>query len=395
MNESMPRDAGAGEQALRNEIVRLNKIIEVLMNRAERSSSVHSSDFNLFQSAILLEEQVLRRTQELEASLRENEKINRALREAENKFHSVLDQSLVGITMVVDGRFQYANPKFAEIIGYSVDEILQLGPTDITPESDRAYAIEAMRRGLAGELKQISLVVNALRKDGSIITVEISGNAAINIGGKSALIEVWADITEKLRIEREVNALQNQLREQAIRDPLTGLYNRLYLNESLERELILAERHDYCVSVVMTDLDHFKAVNDCYGHLAGDEVLRVFAGLMKRHSRSSDINCRYGGEEFFLVLPDMAEEKACERAEQLRAAIAAESVVFGEADIPVTASFGVASFPNDGKTGNDLMMAADKALYAAKDAGRNRVKCHPDRAVVDPAKSLPDRLSVG
>jgi diguanylate cyclase (GGDEF)-like protein/PAS domain S-box-containing protein len=379
MNESMRRDAGADEQALRNEIVRLNKIIQVLMNRAERSSSVHSSDFNLFQSAILLEEQVLRRTQELEASLRENEKINRALREAENKFHSVLDQSLVGITMVMDGRFQYANPKFAEIIGYSVDEILQLGPMDITPESDRAYAIEAMRRGLAGELKQIGFVINALRKDGSIITVEISGNAPINIGGKSALIAVWADITEKLRAEREVNELQNQLREQAIRDPLTGLYNRLYLNESLERELILAERHGYCVSVVMTDLDHFKAVNDCYGHLAGDEVLRVFAGLMKRHSRGSDINCRYGGEEFFLVLPDMSEEKASERAEQLRAAIAAEPVVFGEAIIPVTASFGVASFPNHGKTGNDLMMAADKALYAAKDAGRNRVKRHSEQ----------------
>jgi len=379
MNESMRRDAGADEQALRNEIVRLNKIIQVLMNRAERSSSVHSSDFNLFQSAILLEEQVLRRTQELEASLRENEKINRALREAENKFHSVLDQSLVGITMVMDGRFQYANPKFAEIIGYSVDEILQLGPMDITPESDRAYAIEAMRRGLAGELKQIGFVINALRKDDSIITVEISGNAPINISGKPALIAVWADITEKLRAEREVNELQNQLREQAIRDPLTGLYNRLYLNESLERELILAERHGYCVSVVMTDLDHFKAVNDCYGHLAGDVVLRVFAGLMKRHSRSSDINCRYGGEEFFLVLPDMSEEKASERAEQLRAAIAAEPVVFGEAIIPVTASFGVASFPNHGKTGNDLMMAADKALYAAKDAGRNRVKRHSEQ----------------
>lgn len=375
MNEAARIDSDAGEQALRAEIVRLNKIIQALMNRAERSSGIHNSDFNLFQTTIMLEEQVLRRTQELEASLRENEKINRALREAENKFHSVLDQSLVGITMVMDGRFQYANPKFAEIIGYSVDEILQLGPMDITPESDRAFAIEAMRRGLAGELKQISFVVNALRKDGSIITVEISGNAPISIGGKSALIAVWADITEKLRIEREVNALQNQLREQAVRDPLTGLYNRLYLNESLERELILAERHDYCVSVVMTDLDFFKAVNDCYGHLAGDEVLRAFAGLMKRYSRSSDINCRYGGEEFFLVLPDMPQEKACERAEQLRAAIAAEPVVFGESAIPVTASFGVAAFPMDGKTGGELMMAADKALYAAKDAGRNRVKC--------------------
>lgn len=379
MDEFVRPDAGADEQPLRNEIVRLNKVIQALMNRAERSASVHNSDFNLFQNTIMLEEQVLRRTQELEASLRENEKINRALREAENKFHSVLDQSLVGITMVMDGRFQYANPKFAEIIGYSVDEILKLGPMDITPESDRTFALDLMRRGAAGEFKQISFVANALRKDNRIIDVEISGNAPINIGGKSALIVVWADITEKLRAEREVNELQKKLREQAIRDPLTGLYNRLYLNESLERELILAERHGYCVSVVMTDLDHFKGVNDCYGHLAGDEVLRVFAGLMKRHSRSSDINCRYGGEEFFLVLPETTQEIACERADQLREAVAAEPVVFGEATILVTASFGVATFPADGKTANDLMIAADKALYAAKDAGRNQVKCRSEQ----------------
>jgi diguanylate cyclase (GGDEF)-like protein/PAS domain S-box-containing protein len=362
------------EQDLQTEIVRLNKIIQALMNRAERSTSSHSSDFNLFQATIMLEEQVLIRTRELEASLHENEKINCALREAENKFHSVLDQSLVGITMVIENRFHYANPKFAEIIGYSVDELLQLGPLDIVPETDNPLAIAAMCLGLHGEFNKKSLVVNALRKDGRVISVEISGSKPVIIGGKQALIAVWVDITERLRIECEINALQDQLREQAIRDPLTGLYNRLYLNDSLERELTLAKRHDYCVSVIMTDLDHFKVVNDCFGHLAGDEVLRVFAGLMKQFSRSSDINCRYGGEEFFLVLPNMNTEKACERAEQLRMALSAAPIVFNKTEIPVTASFGVATFPQHGQTGNDLMMSADNALYAAKDSGRNQVK---------------------
>lgn len=163
------------------------------------------------------------------------------------------------------------------------------------------------------------------------------------------------------------------MREQAVRDSLTGLYNRLYLNESLERELILAKRQSYPLSAVMADLDYFKAVNDQYGHLAGDEALRAFAGLLKHSSRSSDIMCRFGGEEFFLLLPNVSV--AVERAEQLRLAMAAAPVVFGEQRIPVTVSFGVAVFPADADNGNALMMAADKALYAAKAAGRNRVVC--------------------
>jgi diguanylate cyclase (GGDEF)-like protein/PAS domain S-box-containing protein len=366
------------EQDLQGEIVRLNKIIQALMNRAERSTSCHSSDFNLFQSTIMLEQQVLIRTRELEASLHENEKINRALREAENKFHSVLDQSLVGITMVIENRFHYANPKFAEIIGYSVDELLQLGPIDITPETDKPLAITAMCQQLPGEFKTNNFIVNLLRKDGRVISVEVSGSKPVFIGSKQALIAVWVDITERLRIECEVNTLQDQLREQAVRDSLTGLYNRLYLNESLERELTLAKRHGYCVSVVMSDLDHFKVINDCFGHLAGDEVLKTFAGMMKQYSRSSDINCRYGGEEFFLVLPDMGSNKACERAEQLRRALASAPAVFNKSEIPVTASFGVATFPQHGQTCYDLIMAADNALYAAKDAGRNLVKCYSD-----------------
>jgi diguanylate cyclase (GGDEF)-like protein len=162
-------------------------------------------------------------------------------------------------------------------------------------------------------------------------------------------------------------------RRQSTRDALTGLYNRRYLEETLGRELILAERHGQPVSVIMADLDHFKAVNDRYGHLGGDEVLRVFGDLMKRQVRGSDIYCRYGGEEFLLVLPHMSTENAIERAEQLRSAMAAAPVPYGDSAIAVTASFGVATFPRDGRTGDELIAAADSALYLAKETGRNRV----------------------
>lgn len=354
------------------EIVRLNKIIRALMDRAERSTSVQSSDFSLFQTAVMLEERVRSRTAELEMALHENQKINRALRESEAKFRGLVSQSLVGIVIIEDGKFSYSNAKFDEIFGYSADEVRELGSLDIATENDRPLVAENIRKRLSGEVERVDYVFCGLRKNGDVIDIEIH-SSAMEIGGKLALISLIIDVTERTRAEREVQALQERLLDQSTHDALTGLYNRRYLEDTLGRELTSAERHGHPVSVIMGDLDHFKSVNDRYGHLAGDEVLRVFGGLMKQHARGSDIYCRYGGEEFLLVLPQMPEDKAVERAEQLRSAMVATPVLYGETPIMVTASFGVATFPRDGRTGDELITAADSALYAAKAAGRNRV----------------------
>jgi len=364
------------EASLRAEIARLNKVVNALMDRAERSTNTYSSYFNQFQTTVMLESLIQQRTAELAIALHENEKMTRALREAEQKFHSVLDQSMVGITLLIESRFQYANPKFAEIIGYDADEILSRSPADIALENDQALADALCGQGAGNGDSAAIIVANVRRKDGQVITVEISGSKPVEINGQPALISVWQDITEKLRIEREVMALQAQLQEQAIHDPLTGLYNRLFLIDNLERELSQAERAGGVVSVIMTDIDHFKAVNDEYGHLAGDEVLRHFASIMKNHARCSDMACRYGGEEFFLVLPDTALEVARDRAEQLRQAVAEQTPRFENRDIPITASFGVASFaPDGGMSATDFIGKADAALYQAKNSGRNRVVC--------------------
>lgn len=354
------------------EIVRLNKIIRALMDRAERSTSVQSSDFSLFQTAVMLEERVRSRTAELEMALHENQKINRALRESEAKFRGLVSQSLVGIVIIEDGKFSYSNAKFDEIFGYSADEVRELGLLDIATKNDRPLVAENIRKRLSGEVERVDYVFHGLRKNGAVIDIEIH-SSAMEIGGKLALISLIIDVTERARAEREVQALQERLRDQSTHDALTGLYNRRYLEDTLGRELTSAERHGHPLSVIMGDLDHFKSVNDRYGHLAGDEVLRVFGGLMKQHARGSDIYCRYGGEEFLLVLPQMPEDKAVERAEQLRSAMVATPVLYGETPIMVTASFGVATFPRDGRTGDELITAADSALYAAKAAGRNRV----------------------
>lgn len=373
MTEPCLPGSSLDEQALKSEIVRLNKIVRALMDRAERSTSVQGSEFGLFQTAIMLEDQVHRRTAELEAALRENEKINRALGESEAKFRGLVSQSLVGIGIVENGKFSYSNAKFDEIFGYSSDEVRQLGPLDVASEDNRPVVMENIRKRLNGEVDQISYIFRGVQKNGTVIDIEIH-SSAMEIGGKLALISLVMDVTERTRAEREVQVLQDRLRDESTRDALTGLYNRRYLEETLGRELILAERHGHPVSVIMSDIDYFKAVNDTYGHLGGDEVLRVFGTLMRRHARASDIYCRYGGEEFLLVLPQMTLDDAVDRAEQLRSAIAAAPVPYGSALIAVTASFGVATFPGDGRTIDALIGAADSALYAAKAAGRNRVK---------------------
>jgi len=354
------------------ESVRLNKIIQALMDRAERNTSAQGSDFSIFQTTIMLEEQVRRRTAELEAALRENEKINRALRESEAKFHGLVSQSLVGIVLIEDGKFSYSNAKFDEIFGYSSDEIRGMGPLQVAVESDRALVAENIDKRLSGEVDQLEYAFRGLRKNNAVIDIECH-SSVMHVGKRLLLISLLMDISERTRAERAVQVLQEELREQSTHDALTGLYNRRFLEESFSRELLLAERAGHPVSVIMGDLDHFKTVNDRDGHLAGDEVLRVFGTLMKYNARASDIICRYGGEEFLLVLPGMTEEGAIERAEQVRRAMASTPVRHGASQITVTASFGIATFPSHGRTTDELIAAADSALYSAKSGGRNRV----------------------
>jgi diguanylate cyclase (GGDEF)-like protein/PAS domain S-box-containing protein len=357
------------------EVVRLNKIIKALMDRAERNTSTQSSDFSVFQTTIMLEEQVRRRTAELEAALRENEKINRALRESEAKFRGLVSQSLVGIVLIEDGKFTYSNAKFGEIFGYSADEICTMRPLQVVIEGDRALVAENIDKRLDGEVDQLDYVFHGLRKNGAVIDIECH-SSVMHVGNRLLLISLFMDITDRTRTERAVQVLQEELREQSTHDALTGLYNRHFLEESFRRELLMADRAGHPVSVIMGDLDLFKAVNDHYGHLAGDEVLRVFGKLMMNNARASDVICRYGGEEFLLVLPGMTEAGALERAALLRREMAATTVIYGGSQITVTASFGVATFPIHGRTTDELIGAADTALYTAKAGGRNRVNLY-------------------
>jgi diguanylate cyclase (GGDEF)-like protein len=167
---------------------------------------------------------------------------------------------------------------------------------------------------------------------------------------------------------------EERLQEQAISDPLTGLYNRRYLSEFLPRELSRSGRNATPVAVMLIDLDHFKRVNDSYGHEAGDIVLTAVGNLLKSSVRGSDMACRYGGEEFALILPEAGTEIAARRAEDIRVAISGLHLIHASRPLGrVTASFGIALFPAHALDADDLLRVADVALYTAKGAGRNRV----------------------
>ncbi len=197
-------------------------------------------------------------------------------------------------------------------------------------------------------------------------------------GGAAPLSEakqqLTAAVAEQIALALSNLKLRETLRQQSVRDPLTGLYNRRFLEEALDRELARLERKNLPLALIMMDVDNFKNFNDTFGHEAGDAVLRDLGGILQRYVRGSDIACRFGGEEFTIVLPEADLEIGRQRAEALREAARELRLVHdGKSLGAVTLSLGVAAFPEHGRKREHLMQAADTALYEAKDGGRNCV----------------------
>ena len=181
-----------------------------------------------------------------------------------------------------------------------------------------------------------------------------------------------------MEIESQRNELlegEAKLRELSVRDPLTGLFNRRYMEETFDREIRRSIRKEQPLSVIMTDIDGFKNINDVAGHVLGDQTLARVSAYFLSSIRASDVACRFGGDEFCLILPDCTLEEGIRRANALRQGV--EHLLLEEADQfgirGVTMSFGVAAMPENGVSREELLNAADSALYSAKRAGRNRV----------------------
>lgn len=226
------------------------------------------------------------------------------------------------------------------------------------------------RSGGEGEDPRWSLCVPLMAQNTSLGLLCLSGEGA----PREADLALVQSIAEQLSLAVVNLQLRETLRVQSLRDPLTGLFNRRYLEENLQRELLRCQRRQLPLSVLMLDVDHFKRFNDHHGHAAGDALLARVGQLLQELVRNEDIACRYGGEEFTLVLPEADAAAALQRAERIRAAIAATTIVhlrqtFG----PATCSIGLATSMSERDTPQQLLQAADAALYRAKAEGRDRV----------------------
>jgi diguanylate cyclase (GGDEF)-like protein len=230
---------------------------------------------------------------------------------------------------------------------------------------------------------ETSWMVTALCVAGLVVYLLVLGNTAYVVNKKLSTTRKRLTISEQTlqatndtlqRQLSEIRELQAQLSEQVIRDPLTGLHNRRYLEAIAPRELARCKREAQCLSVLMIDLDHFKQINDTYGHQGGDEVLKSLAVMLQDGTRMTDVACRYGGEEFMLLMPNMPTDVGLQRAVQWCAEFAALEVQSGNASIRTTLSVGIATYPVHAQTMEDLIRCADLALYGAKREGRNRAR---------------------
>ncbi|HEB93007.1 MAG TPA: diguanylate cyclase [Gammaproteobacteria bacterium] len=208
--------------------------------------------------------------------------------------------------------------------------------------------------------------VDCMRQDCTLMPVKNT------LGDVEYVCFTLFDVTDTSIYQQQLTALTQELREVSNRDGLTQLFNRRYIEETLSKEFKRAQRYAHPLTVILTDIDHFKQVNDIHGHLAGDEVLRIISRRLLSNLRDTDILGRYGGEEFLIVLPNTGTKGGKVLAERLRHAIESEPVAFGDIHLNINISLGITELREDGCDYEQLIGEADQALYHSKEGGRNQ-----------------------
>ncbi len=309
-------------------------------------------------------------TQTFNRMISERKTAEKALLVSEAKFRGLVESTSDWIWEVnAEGVYTYASPQVEAILGYKPEEVVGKTPFDLMPVEE-AERIAKVFKVVAAEGKPIVALENVnLYKNGQRITFETSGVPVLDAAGQvTGYRGIDRDITERKRMEDELKHL-------ATHDPLTGLHNRNLLEQRINDEINRATRYNRTLTIFMLDIDHFKQVNDAYGHQAGDTVLRSFARVLNDSVRTTDYTARYGGEEFVIILPEMPLPKAKELAERLRNEIAEHSILLEAGrELNISVSVGIATYPEHAQSWEDLLKAADSAMYAAKDGGRNCVR---------------------
>ncbi len=297
-----------------------------------------------------------------------------SLKDSETRYRRLFEAAQDGI-LILDaetGAVTDVNPFLIKMLGYSYEEFIQKKIWEVGAFKDieaSQEAFEALQRNEYIRYENLPLRTF----DGQLIQVEFVSNVYL-AGDKKVIQCNIRDITERKMAQDALLKSEARLREKSVRDYLTGLFNRRYLEETLDRELKRASRKQLSLGIIMLDVDNFKYFNDTYGHPAGDRILQELGSLLLRQFRGEDIACRYGGDEFIVVLPEASLEVTHQRANLICEYAKLFDLQFVVQPFNVvTLSLGVAVFPENGLTRIDLLKSVDNALYSAKRMGRGKV----------------------
>ncbi|MFW5824672.1 MAG: sensor domain-containing diguanylate cyclase, partial [Marinobacter sp.] len=301
----------------------------------------------------------------------ERKAVEDALRERERQLATLMD-SLPGMAYrCLYNEFwtmKFVSSGCWELTGYRPEELIEnrrVAWSELVVPDDSGDVLSKVEEAIANGVS-FSLEYRLRRADGEVIWVWERGRGGEDDDGM--LLEgIILDITERKRLEERLSEL-------ATLDSLTGQLNRREAERMLQEEVVRAGRYDRQLAVLWVDLDHFKEVNDTWGHAAGDRVLRAVSLRLADSIRTVDTLGRYGGEEFLVVIPEASVDEARETAERLRQRVAEEPVtITGDQSLSMTISIGVAVYPDHGTSAEELCNRADKAMYLAKERGRNQV----------------------
>lgn len=319
----------------------------------------------------------------------ERKRMEVALRESEERFRLAFENANVGVALVsLTGQLTRVNNQLCEMFGYSRAELETMTVNDLSFSEDMDVSPIFMQDAIAGKQQHGVFEKRYVHKNGHMVYGLVSSTLLYDGEGRpECFISHVQDISERKHAEhvlqttnqrlrehiQAIERLRADLREQSIRDPLTDLYNRRFLYEFFDIQCDRARSDAIPISLLMIDIDHFKDINDTFGHQAGDAVLQVIARRFQAAIRKGDLACRYGGEEFLLALYDISLLAAEQRARELCRTIQDTTIAYKDTQLCVTISVGIAEFPLHGENIEAVIHAADRALYRAKTSGRNRL----------------------
>ncbi|HEY1419807.1 MAG TPA: sensor domain-containing diguanylate cyclase [Candidatus Dormibacteraeota bacterium] len=317
--------------------------------------------------------------------------------------NAVIEHAPLGVVRIAtDMTIIDANPSFYSIVGSVPGTLIGGTVARFLPEGEIRPAVERLNALLDEATESADMETEGTRADGTTIWLHWTATAVWNKSGEvDYFLVMFEDVSERRSTEdalkaayaeledlvgrrtAELRSANEKLNAAVITDPLTGLYNRRHLSDFIERELSRTRRAGHKIVFALIDLDHFKRVNDTFGHEAGDAVLCALSTFLRNHIRQEDLAFRYGGEEFLLVMPSAGLDGVAKRIEQIRELVTLVKVVHGTDPIwPLTLSIGVAIYPDHGDTADAVIGNADEALYRAKQAGRNQVVYHEAEVLV-------------